>query len=364
MTESSWLCRDRISGTSRSAGDAPCYAGPAMAKRTLVSLLLLVAAGISTPVISKQSGPSDELVSGNGFVQKARESSDIMAPGSPAFVLVARVKLTERKQELQGVYASSWAGPSRFRRILNFGDFTETDVASGNEIFKKRTTKAIPLLIWELDTMMESFVRRQLSGEWKVARAAGEQREGDTVECMTLREEKNSIFACADRASGDISSIELGHERKGSFRGKYEFFDYRAFGDKRFPWRIKYSGWAGRRIEINVEKLTQVRSFVESEFTPLAGSMRFGYCGGAEAVTTFADAGPGRTPPFFDRVDAVVYLEIGPDGRVRQASMLDSSSPVDNAEILEWFTGAAYPVRVCGGKNYAYETLLKFAGMR
>jgi hypothetical protein len=106
---------------------------------------------------------SRQLDTGNeadGLLAKAWDQIDIRAAGSGPFILKASVRLIDGEKSIDGVYAMSWAAPDRFRRVMGFHNYAQTDVARGENYYTKRSTDGVPLLVWRLGELMDSFAIR------------------------------------------------------------------------------------------------------------------------------------------------------------------------------------------------------------
>jgi len=297
---------------------------------------------------------------------KAWDLVDLRAADGAPFVLKARARLTEGAKSTDGVFAMAWAAPDRYRRVIGFPDYKETDVARGENYYSKRPTDGIPLMIWHLGDLMDSLDRRRkMPAGLKIRRVENESFAGKEAACIWLGPGKGDLKICVDVATHEVASIETGLDGPVQSQQRFEYSDYQDFGAKKYPRRFAFSGWNKRSIEVTVEELVPVREFAADEFTPPAGSVISKLCNGTEetngrAMPMFGEA----IPVGFDDLDVDIYFEISPIGAVRSAQIVYSSDPKANQEILHWFLGANFPVRTCDGRPIGYQTLYHYGDRR
>ncbi len=300
------------------------------------------------------------------ILAKAWDLVDIRAAGGAPFVLKAKVRLVEGDKFSDGVYAMSWAAPDRFRRVIGFRDFAETDVARGENYYSKRNTEGVPLMVWELGELMDSLgTREKLPAAEKVKRIESESIGGKEATCIWAGSGKGDTKICVDAATDEVLSMAYKVEGPAAFQERSEYSDYQDFGAKRFPRHLKVSGWNKRSIEVTVDKLVAVHEFAADEFSPPAGSEISRFCTGTMAMT--GDAMPmfGNTVPVgFSDLDVDIYFEITPAGAVRTAQIVYSSDLKADKEVLRWFVGARFPVKTCDGRPIGYQFVYQLPGRR
>ncbi len=320
--------------------------------------------GVLAAVVALPASRGDERGrEAEAILAKAWDLVDIRAAGSAPFVLKATVRLTEGDKSTVGVYAMSWAAPDRFRRVIGFRDYAETDVARGENYYSKRNTEGVPLMVWELSELMNSLgTREKLPAAEKVKRIERESIGGKGARCILTGPGKGDSKICVDAATDEVLSIAYGLGGPAEFQERSEYSGYQDFGTKRFPRHFAFSGWNKRSIEVTVEKLVPVHEFAADEFSPPAGSEISKLCSGTTAMT--GDAMPmfGNTIPVgFSQLDVDIYFEITPAGAVRTAQIVYSSDPKANKEVLSWFLGAHFPVKTCDGRAIGYQMMYRRA---
>jgi hypothetical protein len=314
------------------------------------------------PAAQLSAWSEESQAEGQALLSKALDITDLRSPGSTPFVLVASVHIDDHGKSTDGLYATSWAEPTKFRRSVSFPTFTETDVAIREYIFKRRNTEGVPLLVWQVNRMMDSFFKHQFHPNSKIKKIFTQQENNVELICMEFKEGDIDSTICLRQDTSDPVSVDVDTGRSPVYREHYQFEDYQPFDGKRFPRLIRFAGWGSRSIEIKVEKLLPAQAFADHEFTPLPESTRFVVC--ADEPGGVADGGIGLATTRasgFGRIEAALYLEIGPDGAPRYGEVVYSSAPVQNKNLLAVFLHGRFPVRSCNGRPVAYEIMMRLA---
>jgi hypothetical protein len=301
-------------------------------------------------------------------LSRAAELVDLQSPGGTPFLLLANVTLREGSKSVQGAFAMAWAAPGRYRRVFRFPGFTATEVVTEGAIYHQRSTEAMPLMIWELDQLLAFTSNYRLGSEWKVLGVQSEQSGGTELNCVRAQTGLADSKICVNATTGEPFSIDTGPdafrmERMREHSGvneHSEFADYKPFGGRTFPRNLTFRGWDARMIEVQVEKLIQVKEFATGEFTPPQGATKTGFCEAPETSGEVTpNAGPNRIPVNFTDMEVDMYFQVSSVGGVRYAQVVYSSNPLKNNEILHWFIGTHFPIKSCSGTPVAYEKLVR-----
>ncbi|HUJ80913.1 MAG TPA: hypothetical protein VLW83_03465 [Candidatus Acidoferrales bacterium] len=308
----------------------------------------------------------DRTLEAEAILVKAWDVVDIRAPGSAPFVMKAKVRLAEGEKSTDGVYAMSWSAPDRFRRVIGFRDYAETDVARGENYYSKRNTEGVPLMVWELGELMDSLgTRKKLPVAEKVKRIERESIVGKEATCILSGPGKGDSKICVDAATDEVLSVAYGLDGPAAFQERSEYSDYQDFGTKRFPRHLVFSGWNKHSIEVSIVMIVPVHEFAADEFSPPAGSEVSRRCAGNEEMKGEVTPMFGNAIPVgFENLDVDIYFEITPTGGVRSAQIVYSSDPKADKEILGWFIGAHFPVMSCDGRPMGYAEVYRMIGRR
>jgi hypothetical protein len=320
---------------------------------------VFVAAALLASVSRPASRAADTGSEPQAILVKAWNQIDIRAPGSGPFILKATVRLIDGDKSTGGVYAMSWAAPDRFRRVMGFRDYVQTDVARGENYYSKRNTDGVPVIVWRLGELMDSFaVWGKKLPEVKVKRVETQIVEGRHETCVLASAEAGDSRICVNAETIEAVSIETGLDEPAQFREQFEYSKYQPFETKTYPRRFAYSGRNKRSIEVRIDKLVAVREFAADEFSPPAGSEISSYCNGTEEMTgEFTSALGNELPVSFNNMDADIYFEIGPTGFTRSGQVVYSSDPSKDKAMLAWFFGGHFPQKTCDGRPIAYQMM-------
>lgn len=328
-----------------------------MGTRIGVGILFL----IGFVVANLQGFGSDQPASdAAGVLSQAADQVAIKSAKSPPFMLLAKVRLQDGKKSVDGVYAIAWA-PDHFRRVFRFPNFTETDVMVNGSIYRQRSTNTMPLMIYELDSLMDSFLAIKPNPKSKLRQI---DKVPGNLNCVSVLRDLSQTKICLASATLLPVSIDRTLESVGSdmLREHYEFGDYQAFGGKQFPRSLRFEGWNAKSINAQVDNLIKVESFPPDEFVPPVGSTRMNFC---EAPEKKGDVQPYIGDAAVLRLrdtEIAMYFQVGPGGAVRSAEVVYSTNPVMNNEILNWFVGTHFPEKSCNGQAIEYETIVTLAG--
>ena len=307
------------------------------------------------------------------ILTKAAGLVDLQTQGATPFLMLANVVLHEGNKSVEGVFAMTWAAPGQYRRVYRFSTFTSTEVVTQGAIYRERSTKALPLAIWELDQLLALASNYRPSPGLKVSHIQG-ARSGDTeLTCVMVQSSVTNASSvtrsssvttsnlCVNAVTGYPFSIDQGSDVRDLDRHeRFEFSDYQPFEGRTFPRKLTFRGWGTLSVEVQVQKLVRVQSFRDDEFKPSPAATMTSFCESPETAGEVRGSAPGTIPIGFQDVEVDMYFQVSPEGGVRYAQVVHSSDPVHNKEILNWFIGMPFPVKTCSGKPIAYETMVRF----
>ncbi len=324
-----------------------------------LTFVFLIILGCVAPMAQTAASEDERKSEAQAIFSKASEMVNIKAAGSVPFVLIAKVRLQEGKKSVEGIYAISWSAPDRFRRVLRFPNFSETDVAQGDKLYRQRSTEGLPLLIWQLNRMMDFVLHYGLDPETNVKRIQSERVNGVDETCVVLERANLNSKVCLDSATNEPLTIDAKLEDAEPFREHYELADYEPFEARRFPRKMTFRGWGSRGIEVQVEKLIRVQAFAQDEFKAPKEAQISNFCENPEMTGDVKPSTRGTIPVGFRDIEVDMYFQISPIGAVRYAEVVYSSAPLKNKEILNWFIGTHFPIQSCAGRPVGYETIVR-----
>lgn len=302
---------------------------------------------------------NDLKTDADAIFAKASKATDIRAAGSVPFLLLAKVRLEQDNKLVEGLYAMAWAGPDRFKSAVRFPNFNETEVVADDTLYRKRSSEAVPLLIWELHHLMNTWVQLQIDPKIKIKSIDTHHEAGVDLTCLLLEGQIQNSKLCLNSATHELQTIDKGMTPYGltAIREHYEFSDYQPFEGKTFPRRLSFRGWEQRTVEVRIDKLIRADSFPSDEFTPPPGAERSHFCEKPETKGDLMPSTGNAIPVGLRDTEVVMYFQVSPIGGVRYAEVIQSSAPIKNKEILNWFVGTHFPIETCAGTPIAYETI-------
>jgi hypothetical protein len=319
--------------------------------RTSVGMFLLVGFLIGRGICTDY--PETDAQS---LLSRASEQVAIKTPASASFMLLAKVQLHDGDKSVDGVYAIAWA-PGRFRRVFRFPNFSETDVMVNGVIYRQRTTSALPLMIYELDNLIDSLTTVKPDSKAKLMKI---DKTSSDLLCVSLERDVTKAKICVNSGTSLPVSIDKRLNAFGleSLQEHYEFADYQGFGSKQFPRTLNFRGWNSRSIQVQIDKLVRVESFPADEFVPPAGATRMQFCETPETTGEVRPSTGNAIPIGLRDTEVAMYFQVSSLGGVKNAEVVSSTNPLKNKEILNWFVGTHFPVRSCAGQPIEYETIV------
>ena len=321
--------------------------------RTSVGVFLLVSF-----LVGRGMGSDNPENDAQSVLSRASEQVAIKTPASASFMLLAKVQLHDGNKSVDGLYAIAWA-PGRFRRIFRFPNFSETDVMVDGAIYRQRTTNALPLMIYELDNLIDSLTTINPDSKTKFMKI---DKTSSDLLCVSLEREGSKSKICVNSERLPISIDKkldaIGLEQ---LQEHYEFTDYQGFGTTQFPRILNLRGWNSRSIQVQIDKLIRVDSFPADEFVPPAGATRMRFCETPETTGEVRPSTGNAIPIGLRDTEVAMYFQVSPLGGVKNAEVVSSSNPLKNKEILNWFVGTHFPVKSCAGQPIEYETIITLA---
>ncbi len=292
-------------------------------------------------------------------LSRASEQVAIKTPASASFMLLAKVQLHDGNKSVDGLYAMAWA-PGRFRRVFRFPNFSETDVMVEGAIYRQRTTNALPLMIYELDNLIDSLTAIKPDSKTKLMKI---DKTSSDLLCVSLERDVTKAEICVNSGTALPVSIDKWLDGFGRepLQEHYEFGDYQVFGSKQFPRTLSFRGRNSRSIQVQIDKLVRVDSFPADEFVPPAGAMRMQFCETPETTGEVRPSTGNAIPIGLRDTEVAMYFQVSPLGGVKNAEVVYSTNPLKNREILNWFVGTHFPVRSCAGQPIEYETIVTLA---
>jgi len=306
-----------------------------------------------------QSIPSNQEA--RSMVDRFFEATDLRAPGSPPFHLVAHVRYDVGDKSVDGMYELLWASPDRYRETFKMAGMAEVDVALETRIYIFRNTSSVPLPLWDLRPVLEHPFPKEFAKSTEVTNVSTKEIDGEQRTCIqlaTIMSGKDTHTfdddVCFDPKTNDITSFN----RSGNpelYSGNIQLKSFKSIGDKRYPWSISRVVRPAT-IEVKIDTLENVQKFADDVFAPPPEAIERAWC----ASPTSSRNGTYSSQPMFTQGEiknmGSYFIIVGPDGRVKKFVALGSFDPKSKDKIESWLKSANFPIHLCGKQSIEYET--------
>jgi hypothetical protein len=203
------------------------------------------------------------------LADRAVQQSKLTLPGGKAFHLKAVIaETTDPKSDFHANVEEYWVSPTKWRRIIESPNFSQTLMVNGDAVSEKDTGDYFPFWLKELVTAM--FDPLPMLDVLKKANSQLPKPQGsaNSTTCADFPARVDRWVICFEGDHGLLSSV---------FTKGYavELKEYKSFGDKRVARRIVTNPEPGTTIEAHITELTEItqpddQAFVVQEVTPPA----------------------------------------------------------------------------------------------
>lgn len=295
------------------------------------------------------------------LLAKSHGLSNIEAPGSPAFALNAKIHYQLGTQTAEGDGQIIWMAPDHYRETYTAPHYFYIEVARDGYRYFSRTNDEMPFLMYELRTAVDMTMQPLPKEKERVQGVSSGE-----LTCISFKP-PSVTHLCLDD-NGDISKAEYRRPSRSSVASlQYEFSDFAQFGAKRFPQKIVFRGGDGHTIELDVTQLAFMKDAGADVFKIPIPSTRETWCAEPKEDRTvekpiwIAPPGlPDRASAAMRFAGAVLYCIVRPSGRLRSASVIYSSKPIDKKILDEWTASARFATLTCGTDGIEYQLLIDY----
>ena len=323
-------------------------------KRTFALLATLC---LALAAYSSAGEKKDKQAEGLALIERARELSDIRAPGSPPFRLRARVRLFQEKHAMEGTYLLVWISPSQWREQVDLPGFTQLRIGGEGTYSVHREPPGLPWPVFQLLHTLGYKARLTVRPTERVEEIKNRNKDGARLSCVKLV--SGSIWVvprelCFDSGSNTLSRIEYSNR-------KYEFKKQSPWGDKVFPQSLSYFEGGKHVVAIDVEEFANIESSDPSGFLPLVNAASWEQCEDAERPIFLRASGPLPTAgaEFLGPVHMVtVYGTIETSGELRNRSIISSGGKIADQWALDFLERARFQPRMCNGRPIGSEVFV------
>ena len=285
------------------------------------------------------------------LVERARQNSDLHMATMPPFAL--KVSFTSGGQSQYtgaGDLEQTWLSGRMWRWSAHLGSFSITRVGGGGGIYDEQRTGPIPMRVHMLRNAVFWPVLNFSSGA--LIRIASAKWNGLDVMCVLVSRQDNPPTATPGRRWEEMEYCIDVHE--GLLRlvseapGIYVTYDYRdplRFHGRILPRQITITEGETTVIAARLESITDPVSTDASQFLPTPQMKSSGPATVLMMPGRFAQFVPLAQGPVGNVQPVMVVAEIGDDGKVLEAEVLQDSNPALSRQALEVVRKTKYPPR-------------------
>ena len=289
------------------------------------------------------------------LVERARQNSDLLMATMPPFALkVAFTSGGKTQYSGAGDMEETWMAGRMWRWSAHLGSFSISRVGGGGVAYDDKTPGPIPMHLHMLRTAVFWPVRSLSPGA--LIRVASANWSGLNVMCMLYSRQGNPPTATPGRRWEEIEYcvdvndglLRLYSEAPGIYV-TYDYKDALHFHGRVLPRNIAITEGDTTVIAARLESIQDAAGLDSSAFTP---TPQMKANGPAAMLMT-----PGRFPlsvpltggPIGNVQPVIVVAEIGEDGKVVEAEVLQDTDPALSRQALDAVMKSSYPQSREGG---------------
>lgn len=319
----------------------------ASCRRNLPLLVAFIAAILTNQVLAE-----NKQQEGQALLARAQQLQELRAPGNPGFRLTANFRLIDPTLgDAQGTYKEVWSSPDQWRRETIAGNYHQIEIANEKKHWAAQT------LSFESSRFHQVWPLLSLSGTAPerphVSRIHDEKISGVPARCVDLNAQENARETfCFDPQSG-VLLYDL--KRLIGSVWSAEYSDYASFGEHSYARTTRRFFNGKLSLELNITDLSAEQAPDKSLFAPFEGLQQLPTCSKTSRPESWLAPDPKYEPgPGSGRILVVLWVIIGPDGKPRDAKVLQQSQDSKfDASALEVVREWRFKPAKCDGQPIA-----------
>jgi TonB family protein len=294
------------------------------------------------------------------LMARARKLTDFRSEGSEPFRLTADFKLFDKvKGQQEGTYTLLWLSPEKWREEISLPGATQVRILVGNRIWLQRSSPALPYLVYNLEHALDFRYWLAATPGERYSTVKSRKLNGAPADCFKARHGaggRGDAELCFDPASGVLLSI--GGKANGTFLSHYE-----QWGSKLVPHTVTDFRNQVPDVEFTVTHLSSPGHPGAGEFFAPPGAVEMRGCQDPTWPVMVNRGHPDL--PYMANLrhlfgTVVVLGEVGVDGKVHQAAVVDSPNEAMNPAALTGVVGMQYRPATCNGVPVPFELVIDF----
>jgi TonB family protein len=289
------------------------------------------------------------------LVARAKEASDLRAPGRPPFHLDGTLQILRSGQPpLNGTFAIDWAEPEAWRQEYVIGDYRELRVSSDGHEWWQHTPPYEPFVVAQISMGLWHYPQ-QIPGA--VDKIQSQTDGGRDITCAKTRSVYGKGEYCVDAATGRLI-LDGGVP-------SFEYSDFVQVDAKWFPRTVRVLLRGTLVAEARVAQVSTKTTFDPARFAEPSGPGVFDLsdCKGGNLQKAVVAYHPN--PPYPARLRQMreqgavsMWAVIGADGKLYDPTVLQSAGSDLDAIALSTVRQWRYSPTSCKGMPVDVQTVV------
>ena len=287
---------------------------------------------------------------------------NLRAPGSQAFLLRAKIKVSNGKGASQeGEYGLNWWSGERWQESLKIGEFGRGREGVKDGYWQSRLEDFQPEGIFDFDRALNLADTLKLGVEEYWGKVSTDKNHGDPLSCVAVNWKKNlARTLCFEQSTGKLAHVKIGFSPLNGGGRTIDYSDFMPLGEKQFPGKITITAKDGETVEISVTKLAPLTSPAPADVAKGANSEFWRACDDAVEPTLDTQVQPkypDESKWNHEQGQVTMYMRIEADGTVSHLRVLSSPFPRLSQGSMDAVSRWKYKPAKCGDTPIPRETM-------
>jgi len=287
---------------------------------------------------------------------------NLRAPGSQAFLLRAKIKVSSGKGASQeGEYGLNWWSGERWQESLKIGEFGRGREGVKDGYWQSRLEDFQPEGIFDFDRALNLADTLKLGVDEYWGKVSTDKNHGDPLSCVTVNWKKNlTRTLCFEQSTGKLAHVKIGFSPLNGGGRTIDYSDFMPLGEKQFPGKITITAKDGETVEISVTKLAPLTSPAPADVAKGANSEFWRACDDAVEPTLDSQVQPkypDESKWNHEQGQVTMYMRIEADGTVSHLRVLSSPFPRLSQGSMDAVSRWKYKPAKCGDTPIPRETM-------
>ncbi len=277
----------------------------------------------------KGHGASNLSQEAEAFLGRARERSDIRAPGTESFVLRGQLRLVYVPNgPVEGRYEEVRDSRGHWRRAISMPDlkFNVIEVGDGRRVHRSGSNSYQPYFEYRLRQLLSFHGGPRIPKSEDVTQIKNRKIQRRRVTCVSSKKKGTKREVCVDSET-NLPAFE--RERSGEGDWRFEYLNYTPLGGKSYPRLLRQLEHNKVFVEFEVTELITGPEPDPALFVPPAGAVSWPECDKPfppEGLETPRPRSPRSLRFWIGQRSVITYIVVGTDGRAHQVTPVHSDT--------------------------------------